>query len=230
MTSIPVSQLHANNAAEIVVRQQRTSHCRQTADITVRSVRVIESNMPKVEDSRHNTLEAAIAADAWTTWIRSVIGMLDVATRQLDQSREAAQSTIGQAISLLQEQMPRSQAGPHASGGLLAWQVGRVCEYVDTHIAERVFVSDLSALVQLSEAHFSRSFKRTFGVSPHAFVLRRRLEFAARLMLESADSLTDIAQRCGFADQAHLCNQFRQSMGESPAAWRRARREELIAA
>jgi AraC-like DNA-binding protein len=47
-------------------------------------------------------------------------------------------------------------------------------------------------------------------------------------MLESTESLTDIAQRCGFTDQAHLCHHFRRSMGDSPAAWRRARRGELI--
>jgi AraC family transcriptional regulator len=238
MTSIPVSQSHAKGAVEIVARPERTAHCRQESDdVTVHCVQVIESQRPEFEhptaDAAARTARAqcdgAIATDAWT-WIRSVIGMLDVATQQLDQSREAAQSAIGQAISLLQEQMPRSKAGAHAAGGLLPWQVRKVREYVDTHIAGRVLVSDLSALVQLSEAHFSRSFKRAFGVSPYAFVVRRRLELAARLMLESSDSLTDIALRCGFADQPHLCNQFRHAMGESPAAWRRARRGEPIAA
>jgi AraC family transcriptional regulator len=163
------------------------------------------------------------------SWIQSVIGLLDVATQQLDSSKEAAQSAIEQATSLLQEQMrPHSREGSRASGGLLAWQARKVREYVDAHIAGRVLVLDLSAAVKLSEAHFSRMFKRTFGLSPHAFVLRRRLELAARLMLESTESLTDIALCCGFTDQAHLCNHFRRSMGESPAAWRRARRGEPI--
>jgi AraC-like DNA-binding protein len=162
-------------------------------------------------------------------WIRSVIGLLDVASRELARSREAAQSAIEQAASLLEEQMhPRSRFPARAAGGLLAWQARKVRDYVEAHITGRVLVSDLSALVKLSEAHFSRSFKRTFGISPYSFVLQRRVEFAARLMLESPESLTDIALRCGFTDQAHLCNQFRQSMGESPAAWRRARRSGLI--
>jgi AraC family transcriptional regulator len=165
--------------------------------------------------------------DRGGSWIQSVIGLLDVATQQLESSKEAAQSAIEQATSLLQGQMrPHSREGSRASGGLLAWQVRKVREYVDAHIAGRVLVLDLSAVVKLSEAHFSRIFKRTFGLSPHAFVLRRRLELAARLMLESTESLTDIALCCGFTDQAHLCNHFRRSMGESPAAWRRARRGE----
>jgi AraC family transcriptional regulator len=179
------------------------------------------------EVSGVETIDAAHAG----TWIRSVIGLLDVASRQLEHSRDAAQSAIEQATSLLQERMrPRSQVGTRASGGLLAWQARKVRDYVDAHLAGRVLVSDLSTILQLSEAHFSRSFKRTFGLSPHVFVLRRRLELAARLMLETSASLTDIALRCGFTDQAHLCNQFRESMGETPAAWRRARREHLMSA
>jgi AraC family transcriptional regulator len=166
-------------------------------------------------------------ADYGGSWIQGVIGLLDVATQQLQSSKEAAQSAIEQATSLLQEKMrTHSREGSRASGGLLAWQVRKVREYVDAHIGSRVLVLNLSAVVNLSEAHFSRMFKRTFGLSPHAFVLQRRLELAARLMLEGAESLTDIALSCGFTDQPHLCKHFRRSIGETPAAWRRARRGE----
>jgi AraC family transcriptional regulator len=167
-------------------------------------------------------------ADHGGSWIQSVIGLLDVATQQLGSSNEAAQSALEQATSLLQQQVrTHSPERSPTPSGLLAWQVRKVREYLDGHIAGRVLVLDLSAVVNLSEAHFSRSFKRTLGLSPHAFVLRSRLELAARLMLESTESLTDIAQRCGFTDQAHLCHHFRRSMGQSPAAWRRARRGEF---
>jgi AraC family transcriptional regulator len=173
-------------------------------------------------------VEAALIVHA-DAWIQSVIGLLDKASQHLEHSKEVAQSAIEEATSLLQEQVrPRSRTRGRASGGLLAWQVRKVRNYVDVHISGRVLVADLSALVQLSEGHFSRAFKRTFGIAPHAFVLRRRLKLAARLMLESSASLTDIALRCGFTDQAHLCNQFRQVMGESPAAWRRHRRGDMM--
>jgi AraC family transcriptional regulator len=78
------------------------------------------------------------------------------------------------------------------------------------------------SLARLSEAHFSRAFKRTFGTSPHAFVIRRRVELATQYMLQTEAPLSDIALRCGFSDQPHLCKQFRQITGHTPAAWRRA--------
>jgi len=105
---------------------------------------------------------------------------------------------------------------------LLAWQARKVLDYIDRHITSRVPVADLSALVWRSEAHFSRSFRGTFGYSPHAFVVRRRVELAAKYMLRADMSLSDIALGCGFVDQAHLCKHFRVVTGETPAAWRRA--------
>jgi AraC-like DNA-binding protein len=56
--------------------------------------------------------------------------------------------------------------------------------------------------------------------------VRRRVECAGSLMLAGEAPLSEIALKCGFTDQAHLCKQFRQYTGETPAAWRRARRGE----
>jgi AraC family transcriptional regulator len=103
------------------------------------------------------------------------------------------------------------------------WWAHKIREHIDRHITDRVLTSDLGALVGLSETHFMRSFKRAFGVPPHAFMLRRRLELAARYMLETDAPLSDIALQCGFTDQAHLSNRFREATGTSPAAWRRTR-------
>jgi AraC family transcriptional regulator len=106
---------------------------------------------------------------------------------------------------------------------LPVWWARKVREYIDGHIMDRVRTADLGALVGLSETHFMRSFKRAFGIPPHAFVLRRRLELAARYMLETDAPLSDIALQCGFTDQAHLGNRFREATGLPPAAWRRLR-------
>ena len=156
--------------------------------------------------------------------VQRVIALLDAAIGELNRDH-SAKGTILQAASLLREQIDPQASGAAADGHgrLLAWQVRKVREYVDTHIAGPIRVADLCALIQRSEAHFSRAFKRTLGASPHAFVMQRRLELAGQYMLQTEAPLSDIALRCGFTDQAHLCNHFRQATGETPAAWRRAR-------
>jgi len=158
--------------------------------------------------------------------VRHVLTLLDEAVRQLQPGEEVAHGTILAASSFLRKQIDSEppQEPPDGGGRLLAWQARKVRDYIDSHVSGPVFVEDLCALIGRSKAHFSRSFKRTFGESPHAFVIWRRLELAARFMLRTNATLGDIALRCGFTDQAHFCKQFRQSTGQTPAAWRRARR------
>ena len=169
---------------------------------------------------------AKLSARRSGEWVRRVLCLLDEAVSQLQPSEQVAQGAVLEATALLRKQIESepAQGAPDADGRLLAWQVRRVREYVDRHIKGPVLVTDLCALIDRSEAHFSRSFKRTIGESPHAFVIRRRLELAATYMLQTDASLSDIALQCGFTDQPHLCKHFRQLTGQTPAAWRRARR------
>jgi AraC family transcriptional regulator len=159
-------------------------------------------------------------------WMHRVISLLEAAVGQLHDQEHAAQVTLIEAASLLRQQVDPPAAGeaPDGRERLLAWQTRKVRDYIDSHITGPIFVADLCALVQRSEAHFSRSFKHTFGESPHAFVVRRRVELAAQYMLSTDASLSDIALRCGFTDHAHLCKHFRQAAGQTPAAWRREHR------
>jgi AraC family transcriptional regulator len=159
-------------------------------------------------------------------WMHRVMKLLEAAVGQLHDPTHPAQGALLEAASLLRQQIPPLPGGgvPDGKRCLLAWQAHKVHDYIDRHITGPVLVADLCALVHRSEAHFSRSFKRTFGESPHSFVIRRRVELAARYMLTTDAPLSDIALRCGFADQAHLCKNFRQAVGQTPAAWRRVHR------
>jgi AraC-like DNA-binding protein len=110
-------------------------------------------------------------------------------------------------------------------GGLTAWQLRSVMEHVDANITRRIRVSDLSQIVKLSEGHFGREFKRSFGVTAHAYLTLRRIEISQGLMLATASPLSDIALRCGMSDQSHFSRAFRRLIGETPNAWRRSRLE-----
>ena len=159
-------------------------------------------------------------------FVANVVELLEVARAEFERDREAAKASITQATRILRSELERQEAAskPESSTGELAgWQVQRLRAYVDGHLGETIHVTDLSGIARRSTAHFCRAFKRTFGQTPHAYVVSRRLERAKSLMLDSDEQLCAIAVLCGFTDQAHLSKLFRRHMGETPGAWRRRR-------
>ncbi len=154
----------------------------------------------------------------------SVAKLLETARRELGHDQEAAKASLATASHILQAEIERcSGASGSARGGLAAWQILRVRAYIDGNLHRTIHIRDLSAVARRSPAHFSRKFKLAVGESPHAYVVRRRLEKACHLMITGAASLSEIALSVGFSDQAHLCRLFRQAFGQSPAHWRRER-------
>src|SRR5262249_7653630 len=95
--------------------------------------------------------------------------------------------------------------------------------HVEANLGTPIRNEELATIARLSTFHFNVAFRKSVGESPHAYVIRRRVERAQGLMLSTGRSLSDIAADCGLADQAHLTRLFRRFVGESPAAWRRAR-------
>ena len=108
-----------------------------------------------------------------------------------------------------------------ARGGLAPWQKRRIDRYLNEHLEHSIRMNELAREVRLSVSHFCRAFKKSFGETPHAYLLRLRLEFARKLMLTTPDPLSQIALSCGLADQAHLSKLFRRAFHDTPNAWRR---------
>jgi AraC family transcriptional regulator len=158
----------------------------------------------------------------------SLAKLLDDARLELDGDHETAKALLTRATTLVRVEIDRQAAGeePEKSGGGLAgWQARRLIVFIDARLDRPIRLKELSEVSKLSTAYFCRAFKRTFNETPHSYIVRRRLNKAETLMLTSDFSLSDIAIRCGFADQAHLCKLFRQQYAQSPAAWRRERTE-----
>ena len=151
----------------------------------------------------------------------SLVRLLEVAIREFERDREAAKASLATASSILQSEIERHLGAPgFRAAGLAAWQVSRVRAFIDKNLHRTIHTHDLSLVARRSPAHFSRSFKLTFGEPPHAYVVKRRLEEARHLMITTSASLSDIALSVGFSDQSHLCRLFRQAFGQSPANWR----------
>ena len=152
----------------------------------------------------------------------SLARLLEVVRRELEHDREAAKASLATASTILQYEIERhSGAKRPKTAGLTGWQIARVRAFIDKNLHRTIHTQDLSAVARRSPAHFSRSFKLTFGEPPHAYVVKRRLEKACHLMVTSRASLSEIALSAGFSDQAHLCKLFRRALGQSPTNWRR---------
>jgi AraC family transcriptional regulator len=154
----------------------------------------------------------------------SLVLLLETAKQDLECDQQAAKASLAKASSILQSEIDRrSGTNGSGTGGLAGWQIARVRAFIDKNLHGTIHTSDLSAVARRSPAHFARSFKNSFGESPHAYVMRRRLEKACHLMMTSSESLSQITLSVGFSDQSHLCKRFKEAFGQSPCNWRRER-------
>jgi len=159
--------------------------------------------------------------------LRSAVRLLTEAGRALSDSNDDARKYIMRAAALLQAESDCREHDPNplagAAGGRLApWQVTRVMRFIDANLGEKIGAQDFAGLTRLSASHFARAFRATVGEAPHAYLIRRRIDRAKELMLETDMPLAHIALDCGLADQAHMTRLFSRVVGVSPGAWRRA--------
>jgi len=105
--------------------------------------------------------------------------------------------------------------------GLAPWQARRAAEVLRSRLDGGVRLSTLARECGMSVSHFTRSFRATFGVSAHGWLVRRRIDLAKDMIRTTAYPLVDIALRCGFSDQAAFNRTFSQTVGVSPGRWRR---------
>jgi AraC-like DNA-binding protein len=90
--------------------------------------------------------------------------------------------------------------------------------YLEEHAFERVTLRAAGAHLGASSAHLVRSFTRTFGIAPHAYLVSRRVE-AARPRLLDGEPIARVAADLGFFDQAHLTRHFRRHVGTTPGRY-----------
>src|SRR6202012_5009120 len=96
----------------------------------------------------------------------------------------------------------------------------RARDYADRHYAEPIGVDDMAAAAGLSRAHFSREVSRTFGESPKAYLMTRRLERAAALLRNTDRSVSEICLDVGLVGLGSFIVSFKRHFGRTPTEYR----------
>jgi AraC family transcriptional regulator len=153
----------------------------------------------------------------FTRWILPIMGARDwTGSLMLDQF------SLLVGAHVLQKYAGLRKLPAIAQGGLAPWQGRLAKEMIREKLDGVVRLADLADKCGLSVSHFARSFKVSFGVSPHRWLVERRIDRAKALLLAACLPLVDVAFQSGFSDQPSFTRTFHRMVGDSPARWRRA--------
>jgi AraC-like DNA-binding protein len=94
-------------------------------------------------------------------------------------------------------------------------------QIIDERFSQHIEMADLAGAVAMSEFHFFRTFRQVYGISPHQYQIKCRLENAKKMLLENKLTITETAFICGFADVQSFSKSFKKAFGISPAGFRK---------
>ena len=113
------------------------------------------------------------------------------------------------------------QVSAPARHALAPIRLRRVLDFVEAEMAKPISLGDLAGAAGLSRFHFSRAFHNAMGEPPLAYVARRRLEAAKRMLRDSELAVGEVARRTGFVSASHFSDSFRRRTGLAPSQFRR---------
>jgi len=128
------------------------------------------------------------------------------------------------AVHLLREYGSPKRSPIRHKGGLAPLQLRRVLDYIEAHLADELGIVELATIAGLSPHHFGTAFKASVGISPHRFVIERRIGRALQLLRDEERSIAEIACAAGFSSQSHFTTNLRRLTGMTPGQFRRSLR------
>ena len=176
----------------------------------------VDLGVGHVSDYRLAVLEDDLVVAQITKSILPFLGRSDApSVLALDQFSLILGAHLIQRYGILQK------AARHSKGGLAPWQKRRASEVLHENMHGQIRLADVARECGLSASHFARSFKTSFGISTHQWLIQHRIDHAKALMTQTSMSIIEIAVQSGFNDQAAFTRTFHQVVGISPGRWRR---------
>ena len=97
---------------------------------------------------------------------------------------------------------------------------GPALAHMRAHFHHEITNRDLASISNMSLRGFERQFRAAFHLPPQKFLRKLRLRIASRALMSTDESLSEIALKCGFADQSHFSREFRRQFGRTPRDYR----------
>jgi AraC family transcriptional regulator len=199
-----VTVLHILVPRAFIAEQAERSELPGAASLELRHI-MLEKDL-HAEALSHRILAAMVQADPLSRLEMDALGLNVVAYLLRTHSNLAA---------------PKAR---QAQGGLGAYHLRRICQYIMDHLCDDVSLAELAAVAGLSAFHFARAFKQSTGIPPYAWMTARRMDRAQEMMLaQPAMGLTEIALCVGYESHSAFSTAFRQATGATPSQWRKAR-------
>jgi AraC family transcriptional regulator len=125
------------------------------------------------------------------------------------------------SVALIRNYGRVSLTPPITKGGISRPNLHRVLEFIAANLQNEIHLEDLAKVTGLSVFHFARSFRQSMGLTPHQYVLQRRIDNARALLRQPGSTIDAVATATGFADASHFSKIFRKQVGVTPKAWQR---------
>ncbi|WP_199316882.1 AraC family transcriptional regulator [Chroococcidiopsis sp [FACHB-1243]] len=124
------------------------------------------------------------------------------------------------AVHLLKHYSVRKYKVRNCAGGLSKLKIKQVIDYIHDNLEQNLTLVEIAAVIQISPYHFARLFKQSIGITPHQYVISKRIEKAKQL-LEEHNSIVLVAEKVGFQSQSHFTKMFRKYTGITPQAYKK---------
>lgn len=104
--------------------------------------------------------------------------------------------------------------------------IDEACSYIKNHYMEDIKLDDIAAIAHLNKNYLVRQFKKAFGISPISYLIKIRMDYAKKLLVESNLPIKTIAAYCGYNDPSFFNSYFKKTFSITPASYRRSQQIE----
>ena len=176
------------------------------------------------EMDRRPNVEPIIRSKFHNPAIRRIMTLLFEEVRMGAPSGRLYADSLAHALAIRYLQLgehDESQKPASAVSALPPYILKRVLDRIEHTFQSAVSLVSLAQETGYSRGHFLKMFRASTGITPHRYVLNRRIEHAQSLLKLRKMSIIEVAAECGFSSQAHLTHVFREHVGVTPAEYRR---------